>query len=95
VNADTGEYVWHYQTTPAETWDFDATSPLALADLTLDGLQRRVLMQVSKNGFFYALDAATGELLRADKYTTVSWATHVDMKTGRPVEIPEARFERH
>jgi len=92
VNADTGEYAWHYQTTPAETWDFDATSPLALADLTLDGLQRRVLMQVSKNGFFYALDAATGQLLRADKYTTVTWATHVDMKTGRPVENPDARF---
>jgi quinohemoprotein ethanol dehydrogenase len=92
VNADTGEYAWHYQATPAETWDFDATSPLALADLTLDGQQRRVLMQVSKNGFFYALDASSGKLLRADKYTTVTWATHVDMQTGRPVEVPEARF---
>ena len=49
-------------------------------------------MQVSKNGFFYALDAATGKLLRAKNYTTVSWATHVDMATGRPVEVPEARF---
>jgi quinohemoprotein ethanol dehydrogenase len=92
VNADTGAYAWHYQTVPAETWDFDATSPLAMADLAIDGQQRRVLMQVSKNGFFYAMDAATGKLLRANPYTKVTWATHVDMQTGRPVEIPEARF---
>jgi PQQ-dependent dehydrogenase (methanol/ethanol family) len=92
VNADTGAYAWHYQVTPAESWDFDATSPLALADLDMDGARRRVLMQVSKNGFFYALDAATGKLLRANNYTTVTWATHVDMATGRPVENPEARF---
>jgi quinohemoprotein ethanol dehydrogenase len=92
VNADTGAYAWHYQVTPAESWDFDATSPLALADLNIDGQSQRVLMQVSKNGFFYALNAATGKLLRADKYTTVSWASRVDMTTGRPVENPEARF---
>ncbi len=92
VDADTGAYAWHYQATPAESWDFDATSPLALADLNIDGQSQRVLMQVSKNGFFYALNAATGKLLRADKYTTVSWASGVDMKTGRPIENPEARF---
>lgn len=92
VNADTGAYAWHYQETPAESWDFDATSPLVLADLTFDGQQQRVVMQVSKNGFFYALDAATGKLLRADKFTTVTWASHVDLQTGRPVENPEARF---
>jgi len=92
VNADTGRYAWHYQTTPAETWDYDATSPLALADLDIDGARHRVLMQISKNGFYYALDAATGKLLRAKNYTPVSWATHVDMQTGRPVEVPEARF---
>ena len=94
VDADTGRYAWHYQTTPAESWDYDATSPLALADLDIDGAKRRVLMQVSKNGFFYALDAATGKLLRAKNYTAVSWATHVDLHTGRPVEVPEARFGR-
>jgi PQQ-dependent dehydrogenase (methanol/ethanol family) len=92
VDGDTGRYAWHYQVTPAESWDFDATSPLALADLDIDGARRRVLMQVSKNGFFYALDAATGRLLRAKNYTTVTWATGVDMKTGRPIEVPEARF---
>ncbi len=92
VDADTGKYAWHYQVTPAETWDYDATSPLALADLTIDGTTHRALMQVSKNGFYYALDAATGKLLRAKNYTAVSWATHIDMQTGRPVEVPEARF---
>ena len=92
INADTGAYVWHYQTTPAESWDYDATSPLALADLTIDGTKRRALMQISKNGFYYALDAASGKLLRANNYTTVTWATGVDMQTGRPIEVPEARF---
>ncbi len=92
VNADTGEYAWHYQTAPAESWDFDATSPVMLADLPLAGGTRHVLMQQSKNGFFYVIDAATGKLLSADPYTTVTWATHVDMTTGRPVEVPEARF---
>ena len=92
VNADTGAYAWHYQTTPAETWDFDATSPVMLADLDLPAGRRHVLMQESKNGFFYVLDAASGQLLSADKFTTVTWASHVDLKTGRPVELPEARF---
>jgi quinohemoprotein ethanol dehydrogenase len=92
VNADTGAYVWHYQVTPAETWDFDATSPVMLADLNLAGGPRHVLMQESKNGFFYVLDAQNGQLLSADPYTRVTWATHVDLSTGRPVEVPEARF---
>jgi PQQ-dependent dehydrogenase (methanol/ethanol family) len=92
LDADTGRYAWHYQVTPAETWDYDATSPLMLADLTIDGVLRRALMQVSKNGFFYALDASTGALLRAKNYTAVSWATGIDMRTGRPIEVPEARF---
>ena len=92
VDVRTGEYRWHYQTTPAETWDYDATSPLMLADLTIDGASRRVLMQASKNGFFYVLNAYTGKLLRADPFTTVTWATGVDMRTGRPIEVPEARF---
>jgi quinohemoprotein ethanol dehydrogenase len=92
VNADTGQYAWHYQTTPAESWDYDSTSPLMMADLDLDGSRRRVVMQISKNGFFYALDAASGKLLRAKNYTAVTWATHVDMQTGRPVEVAAARF---
>ena len=92
VKADTGEYAWHYQTTPAETWDYDAISPITIANLTLDGKERHVLMQACKNGFFYVLDAATGELLRADAFTEVNWADGVDMKTGRPRERKEARY---
>ena len=92
VNADTGEYVWHYQTTPAETWDFTATQHIMLADLDIDGELRKVLMQAPKNGFFYVLDRVTGELLSAEPYVTTTWATHVDMSTGRPVETPNARL---
>jgi alcohol dehydrogenase (cytochrome c)/quinohemoprotein ethanol dehydrogenase len=92
LKADTGEYVWHYQTTPGETWDFTSTQPLMLANLKIDNAERKVIMQVPKNGFFYVLDRATGELISAQPVTAVNWATSVDLKTGRPVENPEARF---
>ncbi len=92
VKLSTGEYVWHYQTTPADTWDYDAVSPMVIADLTLDGQKRHVLMQPCKNGFFYMLDAASGKLLRATPFTEVNWAEGVDMKTGRPRVIPASRF---
>ena len=91
VRPDTGEYVWHYQTTPRETWDYTATQHIILADLEIDGKPRKVLMQAPKNGFFYVLDRATGELLSAEIYGVVNWATHVDMETGRPVEAANAR----
>jgi len=90
LRPDTGELVWHYQTVPAEAWDYTATQHIMLADLEIDGKSRKVLMQAPKNGFFYVLDRATGELLAADPYVDVSWATHVDLKTGRPVERLEA-----
>ncbi|MFV0277227.1 MAG: PQQ-dependent dehydrogenase, methanol/ethanol family [Parahaliea sp.] len=92
LNPDDGSYVWHYQTTPGETWDYTATQHMILATLELDGKSRRVLMQAPKNGFFYVLDRATGELLSAEKYTTVTWASHVDLATGRPVEKRAARY---
>lgn len=92
VNADTGAYAWHYQNTPSESWDFDSTSPLVMADLSFNGVQRRTLMQANKNGFFYALDAKSGQLLAADAFTPVTWAKGVDLKTGRPIENPEAHF---
>ena len=94
VKPDTGEYVWHYQTTPADTWDYDAVSPMLTADVTLDGKPRHVLLQPNKNGFFYVLDAASGELLRADAFTEVNWARGVDLKTGRPNVVKEARYEK-
>jgi alcohol dehydrogenase (cytochrome c)/quinohemoprotein ethanol dehydrogenase len=94
VQPDTGQYVWHYQTTPADNWDFTATQPIMVADLALAGTPRRVVMQAPKNGFFYVLDAKTGELLKADKYTDINWATHVDLATGRPVEVKGARYTK-
>ena len=93
VDATTGEYAWHYQTTPGDTWDYDAMSPMMLLDLEVDGIERHVLAQPNKNGFFYMLDAATGELLRGYPFTEVNWATGIDMDTGRPIEVPEARYD--
>jgi len=86
LHADTGEYAWHYQTTPGERWDYDATPHLMLATLKWNGADRKVLMQASKNGFFYVLDRKTGEFLAGDSYVDVNWATGIDPKTGRPVE---------
>ncbi|MBE9548820.1 MAG: PQQ-dependent dehydrogenase, methanol/ethanol family [Proteobacteria bacterium] len=93
LKVDTGEYVWHYQTTPGETWDYTATQHMILADIEIDGAVRKVLMQAPKNGFFYVLDRATGELISAKKYAMATWASHVDMETGRPVEAPGARYD--
>lgn len=84
LHAATGEYAWHYQQTPGDGWDFDATTHLLLATLTVGGRDRNVLMQASKNGFFYVLDRASGELLAADPFVEVNWASHVDLATGRP-----------
>jgi len=94
VNADTGRYVWHYQATPGEEWDFDAVQQLMLADLPIDGSVRKVLMQANKNGFFYVLDRRNGKLISAQKFTPVTWARGVDLTTGRPIEVPGSRFDR-
>jgi alcohol dehydrogenase (cytochrome c)/quinohemoprotein ethanol dehydrogenase len=92
LKADTGDYVWHYQTTPHDEWDFDSCSPLVLAELPIGGTQRAVIMQAPKNGFFYVLDRATGALLAADPFTTTTWAKSVDLKTGRPVVEKGANY---
>ena len=91
LRPDSGEYVWHYQTTPGETWDYTATQHIILADMDVAGEPRKVLMQAPKNGFFYVLDRTNGKLLSAQNYINITWATHVDMETGRPVEVAEAR----
>ncbi len=93
VNADTGRYVWHYQQTPGEAWDYDATSPLMLADLKIGGKSRRVVMQASKNGFFYVLDAKSGQFISANNFVTVNWAKGFDPKTGRPNMNEETRYD--
>ena len=92
VNADTGKYVWHYQTTPGDMWDYTATQHMILADIPVDGKPTKVLMQAPKNGFFYVLDRATGKLISAEKYAPATWASHVDMATGRPVVLPESDY---
>ncbi len=94
LKPDDGSYVWHYQSSPGETWDHTAAQQIVLADLTIGGAKRRVVMQAPKNGFFYVLDAKTGELISAKNFTDVSWATGIDMKTGRPIENPEARYNK-
>ncbi|BFM07045.1 PQQ-dependent dehydrogenase, methanol/ethanol family [Halioxenophilus aromaticivorans] len=93
VDASTGEYIWHYQINPGETWDYNAATEMILADLKLAGKDRKVLMQVPKNGFFYVLDRVTGELISADPVAKVTWAEKIDLETGRPVENPGMRFE--
>ncbi|MDP3489341.1 MAG: PQQ-dependent dehydrogenase, methanol/ethanol family [Phenylobacterium sp.] len=92
LKPDTGQYVWHYQTTPGESWDYTATQHIILSDLTIEGQSRQVLMQAPKNGFFYVLDRATGELISAEAYVPITWATGVDKATGRPIEAPGARY---
>jgi PQQ-dependent dehydrogenase (methanol/ethanol family) len=92
LKPDTGEYAWHYQTTPGDSWDYTAVQHIMTADLDINGEKRHVVMQAPKNGFFYVLDAATGKLLSAEKYAAVNWAEKVDLATGRPVENPRARY---
>jgi quinohemoprotein ethanol dehydrogenase len=92
VRGATGKYIWHYQTTPGDDWDFDSIADIMLADLNINGRQRHVVMHAPKNGFFYVLDSRTGELLSADPWVTVNWASGVDLKTGRPRVNPEARY---
>ena len=92
VDADTGEMKWYYQTVPGDNWDYTAVQDMMLADMTVDGVDRKVIMQAPKNGFFYVLDRSDGELLRAHPYSQITWATHVDMTTGRPVENTELDF---
>ncbi|QIB64144.1 PQQ-dependent dehydrogenase, methanol/ethanol family [Kineobactrum salinum] len=90
LDADTGRMRWYYQTTPGDSWDFTATQQMILADMEIDGDQRKVLMQAPKNGFFYVLDRVTGELISAEKLVTITWASHIE--NGRPVETDQADF---
>jgi quinohemoprotein ethanol dehydrogenase len=91
VDATTGEYRWHYQEVPEEDWDYTCTQPIVLADIVIDGRLRKVAMHAPKNAFFYVIDRTNGQLISAKSYTSVnSWASHIDMKTGRPVPVPGA-----
>jgi quinohemoprotein ethanol dehydrogenase len=94
LKPDTGEYVWHYQTTPADTWDYTATQHIILADLKIDGKDRKVLMQAPKNAYFYVIDRKTGELISAEKFMPSNWSSGIDKKTGRPIENPDADWTK-
>jgi quinohemoprotein ethanol dehydrogenase len=92
LDAKTGKYVWHYQTNPGITWDFNNAMDIELTDMVIDGQKRPVLLHAPKNGFYYVIDRESGKLLSAEKFASVNWADKIDMATGRPVENPEAHY---
>lgn len=95
LDASTGAYKWHYQETPGDIWDYDSIADMILADLTIAGQPRKVLMHTPKNGFFYNLDRKTGELISAEPFVPgITWASRIDLKTGRPVTNPAAEYDR-
>ena len=105
LNPNDGHYLWHYQTTPGESWDFTATQQITLATLKIGGADRKVLMQAPKNGFFYVIDRTNGKLISAKNFVPmaraadtpagapISWAYGIDEKTGRPLENEAARYK--
>jgi quinohemoprotein ethanol dehydrogenase len=93
LDAKTGEYRWHYQINPGESWDYNAAMDVQLGELALGGATRKVVMIAPKNGFFYVIDRATGKLISAEPFAKVTWASRIDLATGRPVEHPDARYE--
>ena len=92
LDADTGEYIWHYQVNPGESWDYNAAMDIELAEITIDGRLRSVILHAPKNGFFYVIDRTDGKLISAEKFAPANWAERIDLKTGRPVENPAARY---
>jgi PQQ-dependent dehydrogenase (methanol/ethanol family) len=90
-NPDTGKAAWAYQKTPHDAWDYDGVNENVLVDITMNGAPRKVLVNFDRNGFSYVLDRKTGELLQANAFAEVNWATSIDLKTGLPVENPEKR----
>ena len=90
-NPDTGKAAWAYQKTPHDAWDYDGINENVLADVSVNGTMRKVLVNFDRNGFSYMLDRKTGELLQANKFAEVNWASSIDLKTGRPVENPDKR----
>jgi quinohemoprotein ethanol dehydrogenase len=103
VKPETGEYLWHFQETPGESWDYTATQPIMLATLKIGGVDRKVIMHAPKNGFFYVLDRTTGKFISGKNFVPmaktadtpkgnpISWAYGLD-ENGRPLENPEARY---
>ncbi len=92
VDATTGAYKWHYQINPGESWDYNAAMDMALADLTIDGQPRKVLITAPKNGFVYVIDRVSGRFISAKPFVKVTWATGID-RDGRPIDVPNNRYE--
>jgi quinohemoprotein ethanol dehydrogenase len=92
LDPDTGRYLWHYQETPGESWDYTASQQMTLATLPVHGVAHKVILHAPKNGFFYLIDRASGKVLSAEKFAGVNWAEKIDLETGRPVENPDARY---
>ena len=93
LHADSGRLAWYYQTTPHDSWDFDAVQKMILTELEVAGERHAVLLQANKNGFFYVLDRVTGKLLSARNFTYVNWASGIDTQTGRPRVTPAADWQ--
>ncbi len=92
VKPDTGELKWYYQMVPGDSWDFDSVQQLLLADLTIKGRQRKVIMQANKNGFYYVIDRLTGQFISGQPFAQVNWAKGLNEETGRPIVNPEAHY---
>ena len=88
IDVKTGQIKWHYQGTPNDGWDFDGVNEFITFDM--DG--KRMGAKADRNGFFYVLDANNGQLANAFPFVKkISWATGIDLKTGRPNFVPENR----
>lgn len=94
LNPDNGKYLWHYQTTPGESWDYNSSMDIVLADLMIEGKPIKAILHAPKNGFFYVINRETGKLISAEPFVETSWASRIDLKTGKPVENPNARYDR-
>ena len=92
VKPETGKFVWYFQTTPGDEWDYDAIADLVLADIKIDGKVRHVIMQAPKNGYFYVIDRKTGKFISGAALQKITWAKGLDPKTGRPIINPEAHY---
>ena len=92
VKPDTGELKWYFQVVPGDSWDYDSVQQLLLADVTIRGQQRKVLMQANKDGFYYVIDRVSGQFISGQPFAKVTWAKGLDERTGRPFINPEAHY---
>src|SRR5579863_5574365 len=92
LNATTGEYKWHFQMVPGDEWDYDSVQQLILADMTIRGQQRKVLMQANKDGFYYVIDRVSGKFISGQAYAQVNWAKGLNEETGRPIVNKDALY---